>query len=224
MTISLKQNKKYTTLMIKENIMSDKKHNLKSILAALFIMLPLTACTQAPKEVNGQPVKVVDSMLLHPLAINTDKEQHLYFRFKRQPKPDDPYIISAVAILPDEYEILSTEEKEGFFLNDILIKEKRMSFELELIHYDKDGKATPVGLIPPGPLPTVFGRHRFEGVHVASTWHGIEEGYSGRVNGLAYIDRIREGGYYHLTIRSLDDYRDYPKMKLAVRVSYFAYK
>lgn len=201
---------------------------LKKSAICLSLLLALAACTQAPREVNGQPVQVIDgSTTLLPIEINTDKEQHLYFRFKRQPKPDDPYIISAVAILPDEYEILATEEKEGFFLNDILIKEKRMSFELELTHYDKNGKAEPVGLIPStGSIapPAVFGKNRFEGINVASTSHGIEEGYYGRVNGLAYIDRMREGGYYHLTIRSLDNYSDYPKMKLAVEVSYVVFK
>lgn len=207
-----------------------KKHIRKPVLL-LSMLLAVAGCTQAPKEVNGHPVEVVGSQpLLRPLEINTDKEQHLYFRFKKQPAPDDPYIISAVAILPGEY------ETRDFFLNDILIKEKRMSFELELTHYDKNGKATPVGLIQPielpeepsmdkiTPNPAVFGKNRFDGIHINSFSYGLEKGYYGRVNGLAYIDRIQEGGYYHLTIRSLDNYRDYPKMKLAVEISYVVHK
>lgn len=207
-------------------MMNLKKYNIKQQAACFFFMLTLMGCTQTPKKVNGQPVKVVDSMLLHPLEINTDKEQQLYFRFRSQPDPkEDSYIISAVAIIPDEY------ETPDFFLNDILIKEKKMSFELELTHYGKDGKAQPVGLRSYSKIGTtlddkssVTSKKQFEGVRSSYFWYGIPNGYNGRANGLAYFNSPAKGGYYHLTIRALQDYSNYPKMKLAVKISPVVFK
>lgn len=100
-----------------------------------------------------------------------------------------------------------------------------MSFELELTHYDKDGKAQPVGLRPYSTIDTALkdkssttGKKRFEGMPSSYFWYGIPNGYNGRANGLAYFNTPEKGGYYHLTIRALQDYRNYPKMKLAVKI------
>ncbi|QMT44978.1 hypothetical protein [Neisseria dentiae] len=207
--------------------MNDKKHSLKKILAALLIILPLAGCSQAPKEVDGQPVRVVDTYLRQLLEINTDKEQQLYFRFKRQPDPkEDSYIISAVAVLPSVLpDSALPDDKKYWLLNDKLVKDKKMSFELELTYYGKDGKAQPVGLWQYPEIGTLLkgepytGKKRFEGVFRASRSHGLEEGYNGRMNGLAIFNPLEKGGYYHLSIRALQDYRNYPKMKLAVDIA-----
>ena len=192
-------------------------------LNGILLGLLLSGCGQAPKEVDGQPVQVLDVYLVHPLEINTDKEQQFYFRFKRQPDSDTDYLISAVAVLPSEY------ETHDLFLNDELIKKKQMFFELELTHYDKEGKATPVGLrqylthdsFAEGITDNKpqFVKKRFEGFQALSFWYGIEEGYSGRANGLAHFNVSNKGGYYRLSIRALQQYRDYPRMKLAVHIA-----
>lgn len=194
-----------------------------SFITSLFLGLFLAGCSQAPEEVDGKPVHVLEGTLVQPLEINTDKEQELYFRFKRQPDVDTDYLISAVAVMPSEYDY----EKLGFLLNNKLVEDKRMSFELALTYYDKEGKATPIGLrqyltyehyksgMSNG---SVFTKQQFIGFNKFSFWYGIEENYSGRANGLAYFNTSKNDGYYRLSIRALQQYRDYPKMKLAVHI------
>lgn len=41
---------------------------------------------------------------------------------------------------------------------------------------------------------------------------------------LAYFNAPAKGGYYHLSVRALQDYRNYPKMKLAVKISPVVFK
>ena len=195
----------------------------------LFLGLLLSGCTQAPKEVNGQPVQVLDAYLVQPLEINTDKEQQLYFRFKGQPELNTDYLISAAVVHPSVLSDDKTDDKIYWLLNEKLIKNKQMIFELELIHYDKEGKATPVGLrqylthdsFTEGITDNKphFVKKQFEGFHALSFKYGIEKGYSGRANGLAHFNVSNKGGYYRLSIRALQQYRDYPKMKLAVHIA-----
>lgn len=207
--------------------MNDKKYSLKKILAAFLMILPLAGCTQTPEEVGGQPVKVVETYLLYPLEISTDKEQQLYFRFKRQPDSNTKYLISAVVILPS----ISSNDKEYEKydnLNKKLIKEKMLSFELLLIHYNHKGKATPVSLSQYIGLANleeskatriVSNGKNFEGFLASYTGNGVESGYDGTVNGLATFTVPEKGGYYRLSLRTLKQYHDYPKMKLAVDIS-----
>lgn len=206
--------------------MSNEKYKPKEVLAYLFlsILFPLAGCSKAPKEVDGQPVRVVDTYLFYPLEINTDKEQQLYFRFKRQPKLDKNYLISVVAVLPS----VSSDDKTYWNLDYKLAKEKMLPFELSLAYYDKESKIIPVGLrqyIANDSVTTEikdksasFNKKRFEGYIAAYSSRDIKNGYFGVVNGLATFNPNKDG-YYRLSIRSLRDYRDYPEMKLAVNIS-----
>lgn len=196
-----------------------------SFITSLFLGLFLAGCSQAPKEVDGKPVHVLDVFLAQPLEINTDKEQELYFRFKRQPDSDINYLISAVVILPS----ISPDYEEYQDLDRKLVEEKMLPFEVALTYYDKDGKTFPVGLKQYHSHDSIkagitdynlsFDKKRFDGFLAVYTGHGIEGGYRGVANGLAVFNPEKRGGYYRLSIRALQQYRNYPKMKLGIYIA-----
>lgn len=160
--------------------------------------------THDTRKLNGQTY-FVDNIIVASFPV---QEQGGYYKLMVTPLQQYP-----------DYPELSLD------INDKLVKDKKMSFELELTYYGKDGKAQPVGLWQYPEIGTLLkgepytGKKRFEGVFRASRSHGLEEGYNGRMNGLAIFNPLEKGGYYHLSIRALQDYRNYPKMKLAVDIA-----
>ena len=204
-------------------------------LNGILLGLLLSGCGQAPKEVDGQSVQILDVYLVHPLEINTDKEQQFYFRFKRQPKPDTNYLISVITMISFEEQKFSDIHEQILAesnFNKKLIDEKMLSYEISLIHYDKNGKPTPIDLssryinykkLANGNIVSRFSSDEanFEAFSHANGGGKATNGetYHGDINGLARFIVQDKGGYYRLSLRALQQYPNYPKMKLAIEIS-----
>lgn len=185
------------------------------------------------KEVNGKPVYEVP--FEQPLEINPDREQEFYFRFKEQPDPEINYVIRAIAMFPSQDEKYTNVDGDNHEITDILIEEKKLSFEAALSHYDENHKETKVGLSPiyisyfnlQQKNPDKDHIVRFESnekIFFAETLSlnskeidGVE--YAIRNNRIAHFIVQDEEGYYKLLIRPLQTYPNYPKLKLALYVS-----
>ena len=218
--------------------MSGKRYAL-TILG--FLTALLSACSQygdpykdVPKEVDGHPVYEVP--FEQPLIIDPKKEQVFYFKLKKKPKAlETNYAVYIIAMFPFEDKKYYDIEK-GVDMNDYLIENKLLNFETSLAHFDKGRKETQISLsnnfIHYAELPKINNSYknavRFknnqtqfvadENIALSSRTFNGEE-FSIRENAMAWFLIQEKGGYYRLKIRPLQDFPNYPKLRLSVSVN-----
>ena len=222
--------------------MSGKRYAL-TILG--FLTALLSACSQysdpykdVPKEVDGHPVYEVP--FEQPLVIDPKKEQVFYFKLKKKYLPKNQahnYTIYIMAMYPYKNKKYYDIEK-GVDMNNYLIENRMLKCETKLAHFDKNGKKTQIGLsdshiyrsdLFDTPLEAVnvprFQSNQTQFIAdtaISSPPPRVFDGeeYSIHENSMAYFLIQEKGGYYRLSIRASRQYPDYPKLKLAVYVSF----
>ena len=228
---------------MKEKMMHNQKKYTLTILG--FLTALLSACSQygdpykdVPKEVDGHPVYEVP--FEQPLVIDPKKEQVFYFKLKKKYLPKNQahnYTIYIMVMYPYKNKKYYDVEN-GVDMNDYLIENKMLKFETKLAHFDKNGKKTQIGLsdshiyrsdLFDTPLEAV-NVPRFQSSQtqfiadtaISSPPPRVFDGeeYSIHENSMAYFLIQEKGGYYRLSIRASRQYPDYPKLKLAVYVSF----
>ena len=217
-------------------------HNQKKYTLTIwgFLTALVSACSQygdpykdVPKEVDGHPVYEVP--FEQPLVIDPKKEQVFYFKLKKKPKaPETNYVVYIMVMYPINdkkyYDI-----DNGIIMNRTLIENKMLKFEAKLSHFDKNKIETKIGLnnkwiyYPDLLLHGNKNTPRFRSNHtqfVVETESSSPpprifdgEDYHVDKNEMAYFLIQETGGYYRFSIRALQRFPIYPKLKLSVYIN-----
>lgn len=217
--------------------MNNKKRNkmnkhLRKFAFCLSVLLAVSGCSQAPKEVNGQPVHEVP--FEQPLVLKPETGQDFYFYIKG--KEQRYYVLNINMVIPDhelqEDNISKFGELEDKWLTreGETPKKDALLFDIKAEYYTEDG-ITPIILkrySSDSSKPNKDGWYRFGISSYASNARTLPDGkmMSIRRKTLARFDpskiTTKQNGIYKVSVKPVPDIK-YPHFDLEFSVEPYYY-